>query len=107
MPLPVDTNKLIILCGAEPSAMLDRDTGAPRTNQEGQPLFRAEVIVMGCGRPVVLGVRTAKEPKALAIGAPIQLTGFTVSTFTAKDGGTGVFYDADSIDPAKATRESS
>jgi hypothetical protein len=107
MPLPVDTTKLTILCGGEPSAMVERDTGAPRTNQEGQPLFRAEVIVMGCGRPSVLGVRTPKEPKGLALGAPIHLTGFTISTFTAKDGGTGVFYDADAIDPAKATRETS
>ena len=107
MPLPVDTTKITTLCGAPPEAMVERDTGAPRTNQQGQPLFRAEVIVMGCGRPLILGVRTAKEPKGLSLGAPIHLTGLTVSTFTAKDGGTGVFYDADAIESAKATREPS
>ena len=105
MPLPVDTTKLTVLCGAPPSAVLDRDTGAHRTNREGEFLYRAELIVMGCGRPLVLGVRTAKEPKALAMGAPVNLTGFTVSTFTAKDGGTGVFYEAASIEPAKAQKE--
>ena len=75
MPLPVDTTKLTILCGAPPLAVVERETGAHRTNREGQSLFRAEVIVMGCGRPQVLGVRTAKEPKALGLGAPVNLTG--------------------------------
>ena len=105
MPLPVDTSKLTVLCGAPPAAMLDRDTGAPRTNPEGEPLFRADVIVMGCGRPLVLSVRTAKEPKALAVGTPVHLSALTVSTFTARDGSTGVFYEADAIEAAKATRE--
>jgi len=35
------------------------------------------------------------------------VTGFTVSTFTAKDGGTGVFYEADTVEPAKTAREAS
>jgi hypothetical protein len=107
MALPVDTSKLTILCGAPPEAMLDRETGAHRTNQQGETLFRAELIVMGCGRPLVLSVRTAKEPKALAIGTPVALSAFTVSTFTAKDGGTGVFYEADAIEGAKGIREAS
>ena len=107
MPLPVDTTKLTVLCGAPPLAVTDRETGAHRTNREGELLYRAELIVMGCGRPQVLGVRTAKEPKALVLGAPVNLTALTVSTFTAKDGGTGVFYEADAIEPAKVTREAS
>jgi hypothetical protein len=107
MPLPVDTSKLTVLCGAPPIAVTDRETGAHRTNQQGEFLYRAELIVMGCGRPQIVGVRTAKEPKAVTVGTPVSLTAFTVSTFTAKDGGTGVFYEADAIEPAKATREAS
>ena len=107
MPLPVDTNKIIVLCGGLPSAVLDRETGVHRTNQEGELLFRSEVIVMGCGRPQVINVRTAKEPKTLVVGTPINVSGFTVSTFNTKDGGTGVFYEADAIEPAKAAREAS
>ena len=58
--------------------------------------------MLGAGRPEVLGVRTATPPKALAVGAPLAVSGLTVSTFTAKDGGTGVFYEAAAIEPAKA-----
>ncbi len=62
---------------------------------------------MGAGRPEVLGVRTAKEPKGLAVGAPVNVTAFTISTFTTRDGTTGVFYEAGAIEPARATREAS
>ena len=106
MSLPVDTTKLTVLCGTPPSPSIDRD-GKPRTNREGTALFRTEIIVMGSGRPEVLSVRTPKEPRGLAVGSPVTVTALTVSTFTARDGGTGVFYDAISIEPTKGTREAS
>jgi hypothetical protein len=46
-----------------------------------------------------------KLPKPLSVGAQLNVTGFTVSTFTAKDGGTGVFYEADTVEPAKIVKE--
>jgi hypothetical protein len=107
MALPVDTSKVTVLCGGPSQPVVDRVTGEHRTNREGQALFRTEVIVLGSGRPEVLGLRTANQPKPVGIGAPLAVTGFTVSTFTAKDGGTGVFYEADAIEPAKPAREAS
>jgi hypothetical protein len=105
MALPVDTNKLTVLCGNTPVPILDRDSGEHRTNQEGLPLFRTEVVVMGQGRPEVLGVRTAREPKGLSIGAPVTVTAFTISTFTTRDGTTGVFYEAGAIEATRPTKE--
>jgi hypothetical protein len=107
MPLPVDTTRLTVLCGNAPIPVVDRETGEHKTNRDGIPLFRTELVVMGQGRPEVLGVRTPKEPKGLAIGTPVQVTGFTISTFATKDGTTGVFYEAGAIEPARATREAS
>ena len=107
MALPVDTRSLTVLCGNPPAPMLDRDTGEHRRNREGVPLFRTELVVMGQGRPEVLGVRTAREPKGLSIGTPVSVTAFTISTFTTKDGTTGVFYEAGAIEAARATKEAS
>ena len=107
MALPVDTSNITVLCGGPPQPVVDRVTGEHRTNREGQALFRTEVVVLGAGRPEVFGVRTATPPKALAIGSLLNVAGLTVSTFTAKDGGTGVFYEAASIEPAKPQREAS
>ena len=107
MSLPVDTSKVTVLCGGPTLPVLDRATGEHRTNREGEALFRTEVVVLGVGRPEVLGVRTATPPKALAIGSLLAVSGLTVSTFTAKDGGTGVFYEATAIEPAKGMREAS
>lgn len=107
MPLPVDTNALTVLCGTPPAPVVDRDSGEHKTTRDGVPLFRTELVVMGAGRPEVLGVRTAKEPKGLSVGAPVKVTAFTISTFTTRDGTTGVFYEAGAIEPARATREAS
>lgn len=107
MALPVDTSKITVLCGGPPQPVVDRVTGEHRTNREGQALFRTEVIVLGAGRPEVFGVRTTTPPKSLPIGAPIAVSDLTISTFTAKDGGTGVFYEATSIDLAKNARDAS
>ena len=107
MPLPVDTTKLTVLCGGPPSPVLDRETGEHRTNREGQALFRTDVVALGLGRPEVFGVRTPKEPKGIAVGTTLNVTALTVSTFTTRDGGTGVFYEATALEAAKGTRETS
>ena len=107
MSLPVDTSKVTVLCGGPTLPVIDRVTGEHRHSREGQPLFRTDIIVLGSGRPEVLGIRTATLAKPLSVGSQLNVTGFTVSTFTAKDGGTGVFYEADNVEPAKITREAS
>ncbi len=107
MALPIDTTTLTVLCGGAPTAVVDRETGEHRTNRDGETLFRTEVIVLGSGRALVLPVRTTKEPKGLTAGSPVRLTGFSISTFVARDGGTGVLYEAGSIEPVKVGREAS
>jgi hypothetical protein len=67
-PLPVDTSILTVLCGGAPGPVVDRETGEHKTNRDGIPLFRTDLVVMGQGRPEVVGVRTAKEPKGLVVG---------------------------------------
>jgi hypothetical protein len=104
MALPVDTTKLTILCGGLPGPVLDRETGQQRKNAKGEALFRTDVVVMGVGRPQVLSVRTTSEPKGLATGAPVSVPELSVTTFTARDGGTGVLFEASVVEPAKAAR---
>lgn len=105
MALPVDASKLLLLCGAPPEAVLDYESGEHKKNREGEALYRTEIIVMGFGRPQVVAVRTPKEPKGLVTGAPVAIPGFAVSTFSGRDGGTGVLYEAASVEAVKATRE--
>ena len=104
MALPVDTTKLMLLCGAPPEAMLDQ-SGEHRKNRAGEELYRTEVVVMGFGRPQLCSIRTAKEPKGLVVGSAVVAPGFSVSSFQAKEGGTGILYEAQSVEPAKAQRE--
>ena len=113
MALPIDTTILTVLCGAPPTPVVDRDTGEHRTNRDGEALYRTELVVLGGGRAQIVGVRTAKEPKGLGAGTAVQVAGLTVSTFTTKDGGTGVFYEASALEAlaaapsARTTKEAS
>jgi hypothetical protein len=102
MALPLDVSKVTVLCGGPPQPVLDRETGEHRSDRDGHLLYRTDVVVVGTGRPEVFGVRTPKEPKALALGAAVNVTGLTVSTFPTRDGGTGVFYEAASIEATRA-----
>ena len=105
MALPVDSSKLLLVCGSPPEAVLDYESGVHKKNRDGEALYRTEVIVMGFGRPQVVGVRTPKEPKALVAGTPVTVTGFSMSLFTTRDGGTGVFYEASAIEPARGSKD--
>jgi hypothetical protein len=105
MALPVDSSKLLLLCGAPPEALLDYESGEHKKNRDGEALYRTEVIVMGFGRPQVVGVRTPREPKALVVGAPVTIPGFSVAPFTTRDGGSGVLYEATAIEQAKGTKD--
>jgi len=103
MALPIDTTTLTVLCGAPPTPVVDRDTGEHRTNRDGEALYRTELVVLGGGRAQIVGVRTPNEPKGLGAGALVQVAGLTVSTFTTKDGGTGVFYEASAVEASSGT----
>ena len=105
MALPVDTSKLLLLCGAPPEAVVDYESGEHKKNRDGEALYRTEVIVMGFGRPQVVGVRTPREPKGLSVGNPVNIPGFSISPFTTRDGGTGILYEASSVEPARTTRD--
>jgi hypothetical protein len=107
MALPLELSRLTVICGGLPEPMMEQGTDKQRTTRDGEPMFRTQIVVLGSGRPEVFGVRTTKEPKGLAIGAPVHITGCTISTFTTKDGTTGVFYDAGAVEAARATKEAS
>lgn len=102
MALPLDVSKLTVFCGGEAQPVVDRATGEHRSDRDGHLLYRTDVIVVGAGRPEILGVRTPKEPKGLVLGAPVSTPGLTVSTFTTRDGTTGVFYEAQAVEAVKA-----
>ncbi len=100
MGLPVDTTKAIVICGGPAEAMIDRDTGAPRTNQDGVPMWRVWLVLLGEDEPQSMRVKTAKEPKGLVKGQPVHVSDLVASSWTTPENKTIDLYNATSIEPA-------
>src|SRR5579863_2616856 len=106
MELPIDITKLTFIVGGPPEPVLDFDTGAQRKSPDGAPLFQVDMMVTGRGRPEVVRVRTAKEPKGLAQGAVVTPAGLVIIPWS-RNGKNGVSYNAASVEAARATGSTS
>jgi len=107
MGIPVDTTRSIVICGGSPEAMVDRSTGQPRTDATGAQLWRLWLVLIGDDEPVVMRVKTPKEPKGLVKGQPVNVAGLVASNWTTPDGKDVDLYNAVSVDPARTAREAS
>lgn len=102
MRFPVDIAKIQLICGGEAEPSVVFATGEQRTNRKGEPLFQVQLFAGGEDRPVVIAVRTPVEPKGLAFGLPVRAVGLALVPWTSRtDGGGGVNYEADRIEPAR------
>jgi hypothetical protein len=104
MRFPVDITKIQLVCGGEAEPSVVFDTGARRTNRNGEPLFQIRLMAGGDELPIVITVRTPVEPKGLVFGAPVRAVGLTLVPWTSRTGGGGgVNYEADRLEPLRGT----
>jgi hypothetical protein len=104
MRFPVDITKIQLVCGGEAEPSVVFDTGARRTNRNGEPLFQIRLMAGGDELPIVITVRTPVEPKGLVFGTPVRAVGLTLVPWTSRTGGGGgVNYEADRLEPLRGT----
>jgi hypothetical protein len=103
MRLRIDTVGMTFMAAGPPEPVVDFDTKQPRTDTEtGQALFAVQVVVLADGGADVIGVKVAGEPKGIAQGSPIKVTGLVASPWSMGDR-SGVAFRAAAIEPAAAT----
>jgi hypothetical protein len=99
MQLPIDVTRITFLAGSEPEQMIEHESGKPRLDKDGQPLFTVQLVVLGAGKGEVIPVRVAgTAPKGLDQGTAVRCVGLTAAPWSMGER-SGVTYRAERIEP--------
>ena len=106
MKLPIDTTGMTFLAAGPAEQVLDFESKAPKADQNGEPLYSLQLVVLADGGAEVISVKVPGEPKRIAEGTSVKVAGLVATPWTMGDRN-GVAYRAAQIEPAQASRSSS
>lgn len=103
----IDTSTTTFLAANEPEALVDRESGRPRLDRDGQPQQVVRLVALRDGQAEVMAVRiSGAAPKGVTQGTAVRCVGLTI-TFWSMGDRAGVTYRAQRIEPATATATAS
>ena len=112
MRLPIDTSRLkfLVVAEAEPLRQFEegkpREAWAPRTDTNGEVLWRVQLVALGDGEAEIIRVAVPGDPK-VAQGEMVAVDGLTAQAWEM-DGRSGMSFRARAIrsgaGPAQASR---
>jgi hypothetical protein len=106
--LPIDTTRLqfLVVAAAEPLKQFEegkpRESWAPRTDENGELLWRLQVVALGDGEAEIIRVTVPGEP-AVKQGEMVRVEGMTAQAWEM-DGRSGMAFRATAIRSAPVTR---
>ena len=107
MKLPVDTSAIAFLCALEPQPVLAFDTKQPRADENGEPLYVVQLLVMGEDSADLIAVKAPGVPaQTIRQGHPVKVSGLIAQPWTMNDR-SGVAFRAARIEPAVAQAKAS
>src|SRR5512144_704343 len=101
MRLPIDTSRLkfLVVSGAEPLKQYEegkpREAWAPRTDVNGEVLWRVQVVALGDGEAEIIRVAVPGEPK-VGQGEMVRVEGLTAQAWEL-DGRSGMAFRCQAI----------
>ena len=100
MRLPIDTSAISFLCALAPEPVLDFETKRPRADENGEPLYVIQLLVMGEDSADLIAVKVPGVPsQAIRQGALVKVTGLVAQPWTMADR-SGVSFKAAGVEPA-------
>jgi hypothetical protein len=100
MRLPIDTSAISFLCALAPEPVVDFETRRPKADENGEPLYVVQLLVMGEDSADLIAV---KVPGVLSSGIrqghPVKVHGLVAQPWTMNDRA-GVAFRAARIEPA-------
>ena len=100
MRLPIDTSAISFLCALAPEPVIDFETRRPKADENGEPLYVIQLLVMGEDSADLIAV---KVPGVLSSGIrqghPVKVYGLVAQPWTMNDRA-GVAFRAARIEPA-------
>ena len=107
MKLPIDTSAIAFLCAMVPEPVIDFETKRPRADENGEPLYVIQLLVMGQDSADLIAVKVTGVPSsAIRQGVPVKVTGLVAQPWTMADR-SGVSFRAARIEPAIAQAKAS
>ncbi|GAC1441347.1 MAG: hypothetical protein NVSMB55_08930 [Mycobacteriales bacterium] len=98
MRLPIDTSGLTLLVGMAPEPVVDFESRRPKADENGEPLFQLQVVLLGSEGAEVISVKVAGEPRGLTPGTPVKILGLFALPWSMGDR-SGVSFKAARIEP--------
>lgn len=99
MKLPIDVSGMTFLAAGSPEPVRDFDSKAAKVDENGEPLFAVQLVILVDGGAEVITVKMAGEPKGLGHGVAVKVSGLVASPWSMGDR-SGVAFRAARIEPA-------
>jgi hypothetical protein len=100
MKLPIDTSAIAFLCALAPEPVVDFETRRPKADENGEPLYVVQLLVMGDDSANLIAV---KVPGVLSSGIrqghPVKVHGLVAQPWSMNDR-SGVSFRAARVEPA-------
>jgi hypothetical protein len=107
MKLPVDTSAIAFLCALAPEPVVDFETRRPKADENGEPLYVVQLLVMGDDSANLIAV---KVPGVLSSGIrqghPVKVHGLVAQPWSMNDR-SGVSFRAARVEPAVSQAKAS
>jgi hypothetical protein len=100
MRLPIDTSAISFLCALAPEPVVDFETRRPKADENGEPLYVVQLLVMGEESADLIAVKVPGVlPPGIRQGHPVKVHGLVAQPWAMNDRA-GVAFRAARIDPA-------
>ena len=107
MKLPIDTSAIAFLCALAPEPVVDFETRRPKADENGEPLYVIQLLVMGDDSANLIAV---KVPGVLSSGIrqghPVKVHGLVAQPWSMNDR-SGVSFRAARVEPAVSQAKAS
>ena len=78
MRMKVDTEGLTFLLVKDATPVVDWETKQAKTDEDGVPLYQAQLVALGDGAADIINVRLAGRPEGLTVNGFVAIEGLTV-----------------------------
>jgi hypothetical protein len=107
MKLPIDTSAIAFLCALAPEPVVDFETRRPKADENGEPLYVVQLLVMGDDSANLIAV---KVPGVLSSGIrqghPVKVHGLVAQPWSMNDR-SGVSFRAARVEPTVSQAKAS
>jgi hypothetical protein len=99
MKLPIDTSAIAFLCALAPEPVVDFETRRPKADENGEPLYVVQLLVMGDDSANLIAVKVPGLPSGIRQGHPVKVHGLVAQPWSMNDR-SGVSFRAARVEPA-------